>query len=354
MRTGLLEAYESICNLTRYDIADENIDIAIIDSIYDIDQIGGWDSRIGLESELDLVDSEDEILTTPHGWHIANIIRFYVYDPTVTLHTYRVIQEDRSVDEADFIEALNSARQDDVDIINTSIGFDHLGSKTKQCTSRFHNCAISHEVEKIIEDGISLVAGAGNEGHSEKTASPAIIDEVIGVAGYIPKCGQSEVPRPEGAIWIHPTEKDEHDVDPNNITPLCSMKGCGVGEMCAENRMDVYWNGNSTHEGNKPDVAAPAAIVVGGEGNPYDPAVVPGTSYAAPIVTAQIANWLTVYNYEGIEASPHEIQNGIRESNTNLEDGQDLLLDGIRAFEEIGSPYGIYHEETTSDLYELE
>lgn len=330
-----------------------NVDIAIIDSAYDIEKVGGWDSRIGLEPELDLTNSDDEFLTTFHGWQVANIIRFYVYDPAVTLHTYRVIQEDGDVSEADFIEALNTARQDDVDIINTSIGFDHIGSRLKQCTSHFHNCGISHEVDKIIQDGITLVAGAGNADHSEKTASPAVIDEAIGVAGFIPECGQSEVQRPEGAIWLPPTEDEEHDVDPYNITPLCSMEGCGYTEMCSENRRDAYWDGNSIHEGNKPDVVAPSAIVVGGEGSPYEPAFVPGTSYAAPIVSAQIANWLTVYKYEDIEISPHDIQNGIRNSNSELEDGREMVFNGIKGFEEVASDYGIQHEETPTDLYEL-
>ncbi|MDZ7850079.1 MAG: S8/S53 family peptidase [Halodesulfurarchaeum sp.] len=234
-------------------------------------------------------------------------------------------------------------------MINLSVSFDHIGSRVKQCTPTSTIVVYAHEIRKAIEDGITVVAGAGNDSTSEKTSCPGAVDEVIATAGYIPKCPNG--PTGPGSIWMY-YDDDEIEADPLGMTPICSMQGCGYTEMCSENREDIYWENNSEHEGNKPDVAAPAAIIMGGEHVSVNPGFIGGTSYAAPIVTAQIANWLPVFKFEDITLIPQEIRNGIRAANKDLDTGENLKFDGISAFEEIGATYNIQHEESSVDLHQ--
>ncbi|MDZ7850078.1 MAG: hypothetical protein U5K70_04430 [Halodesulfurarchaeum sp.] len=94
LRTGLLRHTDRSPILASYEVPEGNVDIAIVDSVYELESLEGWDPGFDTIAEEDYTESDDEVSTSIHGWHISNLISFFIDPERVTFHTYRVVNED--------------------------------------------------------------------------------------------------------------------------------------------------------------------------------------------------------------------------------------------------------------------
>ena len=115
----------------------------------------------------DFVDGDDIPQdTNGHGTQVAGIIaadgQLKGIAPNVEIFSYRVSSDGESVPSDLIIKAINQAVEDKVDIINISLGVNMTHNKIDQA------------VNNAINQGVVVVAAAGNSGPDESTiGSPA-------------------------------------------------------------------------------------------------------------------------------------------------------------------------------------
>lgn len=282
-----------------------------------------------------------------HGTTVLEIINRCSGVERFTL--YQVVPDDseRKIDEGDITHAVYLAhKRDEVDLINLSIGADHISLPWKRCSENRQVCAVCDAVQKAVQDGVSIVAGAGNASQVDSMCCPALKSEAICVGGFDPKCTAgsntqnitsptliSGDPKPHGAIWLErPNETD-------NIDPICSAVGCGLPEMfCNDNKRDVFVQDNVPPVGNKPEILAPPHYLVTFTSGPE---IISGTSFATPIVSAQIAEFIRSIKDADCDVTPSEIKNAITDTGRDLDKGDGKILSAKAAFNRLGEPHDI-------------
>ncbi|MGQ0771648.1 MAG: S8 family serine peptidase [Nitrososphaerota archaeon] len=140
------------------------IKIAVIDTGVDYnhpDLFGfGQDGKV--VGGFDFIENDDSPLdTNGHGTEVAGIIaangKITGIAPQAKILAYRVSDTGESVSSDLIVKAIQRAVQDDVDIINISLGVNRTNDK------------IEDAINDAVEKGIVVVAAAGNSGPDPKT-----------------------------------------------------------------------------------------------------------------------------------------------------------------------------------------
>ncbi|WP_394295092.1 S8 family serine peptidase [Halococcus hamelinensis] len=235
------------------------------------------------------------------------------YCKDATFHLYRTIAEDRLFTPQNMLKALDAARNAGVDLLNVS-----AGKHRPDCNQ---NCRLCVAAKRIINDGVCVVAGAGNRRRDEPLSlfCPALQDDVISVGAYEAVCTtdvggeqplhrQTPTIRPNGSYWLSPpSESDGWYGYPRDH--YCGYLGCTPDISCENNRLERPWERNISYQRGQPDVLAPChQLDTTSDGEPF---LASGTSYAAPIVTGSLAMILGELFNRGKNPNPKQIQRAI-------------------------------------------
>lgn len=351
MRDALFDAYSEVCNFASSGNATGPIEVAVIDSVYSPEDV---DSEIDVCRTVDEVGSDGNF-TTFHGLNVADIID--KLSSTVEFSFYRVVRRQNNkpvILDRDLLTAIGKAHTvHDVDVINLSVGNDHAAKTRFDCTVHHQTCGVTEFAQKAIDDGIPVVAGAGNQGLNESICCPGAHDEVICVGGATVKCTarlSADNPlslggkhtKPPRACWV------ERPDDFGTEEVLCGGEYCFSGEQCEQNRTVELWRGNVPPVNNKPDVVAPAhrPRKRGNEGIEISE----GTSWATPIVTATVANVIASFQEHGETPPPNLIRRGLRKGASPIEGGSADLFSSTGTFEHVCSELGYSLSSGASDV----
>jgi hypothetical protein len=270
-----------------------------------------------MKEQLDICNVRDDYIDQDqadpanHGIAVFDIISSCA--PKSSFSTYQVIDAQETEDglkhggnRGDVIQAINDAAGDGVDLLNLSIGIAH------ECNGL---CSLSRETELAVNvDEVCAISATGNyeEGLDRPGVNcPALLDDVIGVGGYMPRCSADLARTADsGQWWLE---------NGSLIGPFCGQEGCCPGNSCEDHRKEVLWDGNVSFHNAAPDVLAPVLDISGSSlSNIHFQA---GTSFAAPMVTGFLAGILGDLLIQGIEPSVEEIRNAVRFTSEGIDVG---------------------------------
>lgn len=295
----------------------ETITIAVVDSIYEPDEVG-IDVVTG-KTENYVASSEP--ITNLHGLQILHIISEYA--PEAIYETHRVTIDNGNFKPSNFLKAMYAVKQSSVDILNISGGKHH-----KDCKQ---HCRICTATSEVVDSGTIVVAGAGNSNNEpEKTLyCPALYDGAIAVGSYESRCGfqifESEksnqyrtVPQnlhPPGSYWVTGSP-EAPDIEPANIA-FCSRRGCSDWHSCVNNRKEQLSDVNVSFARGEPDVFAldhyPYRRADGTVG------IDTGTSFATALVTGALADILSTVAERRPLPTPDQVMDAIRNIPTTVD-----------------------------------
>lgn len=317
-------------NIPRQASRGQTTHIGIIDSAYALPEefTRGHDVRESTDNAFVALETED---TTGHARKVFNRLSAYSADATFTL--YQAVKENQKLSLTAFSEAISAAIGDGVDILNISAGrpWEHLVSTNPAAL----------EAKRAIDAGITVVAAAGNwypdrQDSRPPVHCPAALDEVIAVAGLETVCpvkiGEEPSEERIGPYYAVP-DMPEEEVD--ELTPtgraFCGSNGCIDGESCITNQEEREWEYNPLPTGEKPDVLAPMHMSLSGnDGETSTVKLSCGTSFAAPIVSASLANIYGELLEDGREIpEPHEIRHAVRSGGKRIDSGKMLKYDAM-------------------------
>jgi subtilisin family serine protease len=312
------------------------VTVGVVDSVYD----PPWDfgQYNSVERRKRRIDS-DEDCTSPHGAHIARILAGTASDPNYQF--YQIADMEGEYNDRDLVTAIVWAADYGVDVLNLSLGSDHISNENKDCDMTGASCAVAEAAEYAADKGVVLVSAVGNQSLTESVCCPALSDYSVAVGGCVAKCTASIQGRegmigpdikPPGAIWV-----DRPD-DKGLSEPVCRTEGCGPGESCESNRVLEEWSGNPTFVSDTPDTLAPAYYPTKwAEG----PVMQTGTSFAAPIVTATILNVLMIIRNEGKDAQTSAIRKCLQISGEEIDNVPVGVLNAFRFANELMQSKGL-------------
>lgn len=315
--------------------------MAIIDSVYEIpDQL---EEDFEIKRTINYVPRNVN-RSNPHGKIVTGIIASGIQN--IELYFYRVFNEEGKFAPRRVIRAFHQAHAvDKVDIINFSGGVDHSNDGNSGCSAYKQPCKLRKAARKAIDDGTVVVAAAGDTVKHDHMACPAILDDVISVGGFVPKCatrlntsddllGKNLQTKPPNAGWIEPPEGAKEDLDEYNTDlVVCTGHDClpSPTSSCDKCRKDVPWTYNVPSYRNKPDTLAPAVMANQG----YPSTMASGSSWAAPFATLVAGLILSGAKSQKSNVSPQELRKGIRKANRPLDDGTEKMLNATGAIEYI-------------------
>ncbi|MEW5797911.1 MAG: S8 family serine peptidase [Bacteroidota bacterium] len=154
--------------------------IGIIDSGIDYTHEalgGGFGAGFRIVGGYDFVNNDaDPMDDNGHGTHVAGIVAGHsstlqgiAYK--AELFAYKVLNAQGSGYASDVLAAMEAAVNDNVDIINLSLG----------SSSGNPNDALSEAVNRLVESGIVVVVAAGNTGEYESIHSPGVAEHALTV-----------------------------------------------------------------------------------------------------------------------------------------------------------------------------
>lgn len=232
----------------------------------------------------------------PHGEFIFDILTTCAPTGT-TFAFYRVLEAGDVVDAGNLITALSRMIEDNVDIVNLSVGLPRKRGVNRKYLRR--------AVKDTLDHNIPIIAAAGNreqinpdEGHYDSVFYPARITGVISVGGYESICKQNE-------------NCDQVSYSFGGDGPFCG-KHKYLDARCRGVDTDEWWKGNVLPTINNPTITAPVHYVCkvkrpSGIGSRE--ILLKGTSYAAPLVTGQLAGILCELKYQ---PTPDQILDSVK------------------------------------------
>jgi len=234
--TGIEEVSEFDGSGVELCIVDTGIDVSHPD-LRDIDLVSWNDFVSGIESPYD-----DE----GHGTAMAGIIvaegGLTGVSPGVSLMVAKAIGSDGSGTDSVIAEAVDWCVDEGAEVISLSLGgAQGIGS------GLFTTDALEQSVEDAIQDGVFVVAAAGNDGDDDDgdVESPGSVEDVICVGG-ITRTGAtwsgSSQGDNDGRLWPNPIlprqdpDKKPELVAPGHEVPVLMASGVGNG---------VWWGWSS-------------------------------------------------------------------------------------------------------------
>lgn len=341
MRSAVLSAYGDDFGLVSIGELEPNTDIAILDSCFkpvqsfrDSYPVGHTEDFIGRPGIDD---------TTHHGQLVADILSAFTDNGRYNF--YRIVQESGTIRQREVLKALGRAHLDhEVDVIHMSIGFDHSHDGVS-CDMPSEPCKVRDAAVQATADGIVVVAAAGNSvspANDDSICCPALATDVISVGGVYPACGAAfssmskrpgmnpkKLSRPPLAAWVA-------DGDGNlKGHPICTGLDCGPGHSCKEDKIMKSWSGNVDSDSAMIDILAPVLFPLMKSKN--EPGITSGTSFAAPCITAVVAEIITLMKSKGCDYSPSQIQNAIMNTSNSADIGDGSYVQGRDAINQISS-----------------
>lgn len=210
----------------------------------------------------------------------------------------------------------------EVDILNMSVGNDHISDPNKDCTHAAPDCSLCEVTAEVVDSGVTVVAASGNRPHTENVCCPSLEPTAISVGGAVKRCTAVQKattalnppgvqsPRPPNAYWV------ERDDGMGSDGTFCSERGCMPGESCTDNSVTEAWDKNVEFSARKPDTLAPVHLPWGAENGFY---LAEGTSFAAPHVTAGIVVAMEWAKAQDMMLTPAEIRKAIKSSGREFE-----------------------------------
>lgn len=242
----------------------------------------------------------------------------------------------------DVVEAIHDAHAiEEVDVINFSGGVDHSRDGNSGCQAYRQPCALRKAAKNAIEDGTTVLAAAGNADVDGHLCCPALLDDVICVGGFVPRCTaefenheesgygdhRTELPL---AGWIEPPKDASID---HSKEVICTGFNCSSfpEHSCERCRKDVRWTHNVPQYNDKPDTLAPSILPVEASTDHMSQ----GTSWAVPFVTGAVAEMIAGAKSQGETLRPETIRDGIRRANRPLDKGSAKMFDAVGAVETV-------------------
>lgn len=355
LRRSVFDLYANeLVNASSFADVEETVHVGVIDSVYDPGD--DFASRNAVARTVDLLPDEDRDDTTGHGRIVAEIIAAFC--DKIEFSFYRVTQatDGGTIWGRHLIKGLGRAHlEDEVDVVNLSVGNDHSGDGNEACARGPTPCKLREATQMAIDDGIVVVGAAGNESQFESVCCPALLDEAICVGGFVSKCDfrlEDDDPlslagrysKPPKACWI------DQSLDLGADDIFCSGLHCSPGTSCEHNRRTVPWEGNVAPANGKPDVLAPAMLPVHWK----VPQLSVGTSWATAFVTSVVAETMAGIQNLDAESSPQLFRRGFLETADELDDESAQMLNAKRAlihvFEEQDLPRPRFGSQNTSHL----
>lgn len=355
---GVAAAQSRLAGAVGFGDAAPTETVAVVDSFApkDEDAVRG---ELGVVESGYLETDSDE--TTGHGSIVSQRVQdwgdFDRYD------FYQIINEHGQYRDGDLVAALNDARENGADIVNVSAASDHMSMGWKACSPESQPCSVCHAVRDVVESGTTVVAAAGNAAQLDVMGCPALADAAICVGAAVAKCTadlndelrtlrRPEVEsRPPGAYYL--TGGHESGVDGT----YCSTEGCGPRMTCSENRVIEYSEINVAEVNGKPDVLAPAHVILVRED---EAAISEATSWAAPFVTGQLGSLVSGLLDAGVQIVTEDSRDSgetnlhrMLESNGRVVEGcRSKLYDGSRivASVEANTPVSFERKDPAVDV----
>lgn len=341
------------CDIFSFDETENEVGLAILDSIYEPGDTFREYNKVG--RTIDVLDRDDDI-TTSHGLQVANIASYYCNDPTY--HFCRFVQNGEKYRDRDLMQAVAKVSDyDEIDILNISAGSPHLSDPDQSCSSAGPDCPLCEVVESAVDSGLVVVAAAGNE-ETRGVQCPSLSEAVISVGGIASHCTadiSEENPilrpsspiRPPNAYWVERNDGNSAE------GTYCTNRGCLPGESCSENRIEQPMWDDDSYTSKKPDTLAPYLFPTRIDDKP---AILAGTSYATPIVTAGIVNTFYGLYRKGIEPTSNQVRTAINQSNREISQSEKGVFCHKSFSKTVGDRFGLDLDmggkTDDSDLYD--
>lgn len=330
LESYILKARSEAINAPSAGGTGQSVHVGIIDSAHTLPEgfVEGKKVNQGVQNSF-LDGSQAD--TTNHCKDVFSLLSAYCPEATISL--YQALNDDGRIPLEAYSEAITRAINDDVDILNVS-----AGDPWRAEISLNPNIP---ETKRALEEGITIVAAAGNWRHDEDQPPvhcPAALEDVIAVGGMVTDCpaeiGSEPSDEQVGPYYIEKDEDEEYE-EAIPEDGFCGWSGCVDKSGCFRKQIERPWEYNPYSSGNKPDILAPV-YTTGYSENGY-PILNCGTSFAAPIVAGELAAIMDeARNDNRMEPSPFEMRRAVIDGGRRIDEGSHLKFDAMGTRKELG------------------
>lgn len=243
--------------------------------------------------------------TTNHGGDVFEALGYFAPDAVFDL--YRVVAADGTAKRGTLVDAIADASRHGVDVLNLSVGVHHHEEPDGDCGGR---CRVADETRLAVEAGTTVVAATGNREQDDSLAvhCPALLDDSIGVGGFVARCRHDLVETDaSGQYWVR---------NENLQGPFCGQRDCSPFERCNDYRYEYPWRGNVSFHNAVPDVLAPVHHPVGTD---VKPVLQSGTSFGTPVVSGALA--AIIGDLDG-KPDPRDLARAVTLGAAGIEEGE--------------------------------
>lgn len=246
------------------------------------------------------------------------------FAPDAQFETYRVIASNGRAKRGNLVAAIADASNGDQELVNLSLGIHHSDHNHGDCGGK---CRIAEETRLAIDSGTTVIAAAGNRKQEDALAThcPALLEDVVGIGGFVSRCTAKLVKTDEsGQYWVY---------QPDGLHgPFCGQHGCSQTSRCTANRYEQPWQGNVLFHNAAPEVLAPIHHPAGTK---EDPILQSGTSFGTGVVTGILAALLGDLSTTDVQPTPAELHRAVRNGSASIDRGQIGKFDAEGTWDEL-------------------